>query len=377
MHKQKKTQMDRALEKSASALVKNVLGIKKGESVLIITNPSSDVLGISEAIYSATLKKGAKPVICIQPVKSQMDSMEKAVRKAIESEPDIVMSISEMKLGKDEDALQHPYIVDGKEYLHIFDAYMAMKKIRAVWMPGITKEIFRRTVDIDYKKMQEIASKLVVLFESAEKVKIQNAKGTDIEIGISGRKAKLDDGNYMLPGTGGNIPAGEVYISPAIGSTNGVVVFDGSISTHEGDVVVKSPVKVEFRDGYAKSIKGGSEAKLLVESIRRAKAKTRELEKEGKLDKEKANVYFRNTAHLGELGIGLNPNARITGNMLEDEKVYGTCHLAIGANYDEDAPAVNHYDCLVKKPTILVLKNGEWIEMMNNGNLNAKIFNKN
>ncbi len=221
MHKQKKTQMDRALEKSASALVKNVLGIKKGESVLIITNPSSDVLGISEAIYSATLKKGAKPVICIQPVKSQMDSMEKAVRKAIESEPDIVMSISEMKLGKDEDALQHPYIVDGKEYLHIFDAYMAMKKIRAVWMPGITKEIFRRTVDIDYKKMQEIASKLVVLFESAEKVKIQNAKGTDIEIGISGRKAKLDDGNYMLPGTGGNIPAGEVYISPAIGSTNG------------------------------------------------------------------------------------------------------------------------------------------------------------
>jgi leucyl aminopeptidase (aminopeptidase T) len=52
------------------------------------------------------------------------------------------------------------------------------------------------------------------------------------------------------------------------------------------------------------------------------------------------------------LGIGLNPAARISGNMLEDEKAFSTCHFAIGQNYDDDAPSLIHLDGLVKNPTI-------------------------
>jgi leucyl aminopeptidase (aminopeptidase T) len=75
------------------------------------------------------------------------------------------------------------------------------------------------------------------------------------------------------------------------------------------------------------------------------------LVKKGKSGEE-ALRYATNARNLGELGIGLNTEARITGNMLEDEKVYGTCHFAIGSNYDEDAPAMIHLDGLVKNPTI-------------------------
>lgn len=83
----------------------------------------------------------------------------------------------------------------------------------------------------------------------------------------------------------------------------------------------------------------------------------RELERGEKFDKNKAEVYLEITTHLGE--IGLNPLAVISRNMLENEKVYGTCHLAIGANYDEDAHSINnHYDCLIKNPTINVFRNG-------------------
>ncbi|MEM3397202.1 MAG: aminopeptidase [Thermoplasmata archaeon] len=358
---------EKKLKKSALAITKNVLDIKQDERVLIITNPSRDVLTISTAIYNSCLKTSAKPVICIQQRKTQVDFMEKIVRKAIETEPEVVMSISELKLGKDEEALVNPYIVNGKEYTNIFDAYMAMKKIRTIWTPGITREIFERAVDIDYAKMRSDAEKLAKMFEGAESVRIQSKNGTDVEIGIAGRKAKKDDGNYSTPGTGGNIPAGEVYLSPAIEKTNGIVVVDGSISTYWGDVVTERPVKVEFRDGFGEKITGGKDAKLLQKSIAITRNKVKEMEKNGKFDRDKAEIYMKNATHLGEIGIGLNHSAIISGNMLEDEKVYGTCHLAIGANYDEDAPALNHYDCLIKKPTICLLRKGEWIPIMKNG----------
>ncbi|MEM4293432.1 MAG: aminopeptidase [Thermoplasmata archaeon] len=366
---EKSKSSEKNLRRSALAIVKNVLGIRKGERVLIITNPSRDVLAISNALYEVSVERGARAVICIQPRKTQVEFMEKAVRKAIESEPDVVMSISEMKLGKDEEAIGKPFLVEGKEYTHIFDAYMAMKRIRTIWTPGITREIFERAVDINYRKMWKRAETLAGIFNGAKAVRIVSERGTDVEIGIEGRKPRKDDGNYLVPGTGGNIPAGEVYISPALEKTNGILVFDGSVSTYWGDVVVKEPVRVEFRDGFAERFTGGKEAKMLVRSIALTRRKVKELERAGKFGREKAEIYLKNATHLGEIGIGLNPSARISGNMLEDEKVYGTCHLAIGANYDEDAPALNHYDCLIKKPTIYVLRNGEWIEIMKNGNL--------
>ena len=69
---------------------------------------------------------------------------------------------------------------------------------------------------------------------------------------------------------------------------------------------------------------------------------------QGKKDEE------RNTRHLGELGIGLNPRARMSCNTLEDEKVGGTVHFAIGMNLEHDAHALIHLDCLVLSPDVYV-----------------------
>jgi len=83
---------------------------------------------------------------------------------------------------------------------------------------------------------------------------------------------------------------------------------------------------------------------------------------------ELALTYGTNARHLGEFGIGLNPAARIGGNMLEDEKVMGTIHFAIGANYDEDAPALIHLDGLVASPTVvLLMTSGEERVVMEQG----------
>jgi leucyl aminopeptidase (aminopeptidase T) len=81
----------------------------------------------------------------------------------------------------------------------------------------------------------------------------------------------------------------------------------------------------------------------------------RRLGREGSINADKVATYVRNARNLGELGIGLNPAAAIVGNMLEDEKAFRTCHFAIGANYDEDAPALIHLDGIVSDPTIIAV----------------------
>jgi hypothetical protein len=135
---------------------------------------------------------------------------------------------------------------------------------------------------------------------------------------------------------------------------NVVIAFDGSIVLNEGEIVIKRPIVAEVKDGYVSGISGGKEARLLRESIRAGEKKARESGRKGQIKLDLVEKYARNAWSIGELGIGLNRKAKIVANMLEDEKVYGTCHFAIGSNYDGDADALIHLDGLVKSPTIVV-----------------------
>ena len=162
----------------------------------------------------------------------------------------------------------------------------------------------------------------------------------------------FDDGDFTKPGTGGNIPAGEVFISPVVGKTEGTIVYDGSMTFSDGDSILETPITCVLKDGFVQKITGGEEAKRLLKTIDEAEERPYELENEGKLQKGQADIYKRNARNIGELGIGLNPAAQITGNMLEDEKAFHTCHFAIGENYDNDAPCLIHLDGVVRDPTI-------------------------
>ena len=123
----------------------------------------------------------------------------------------------------------------------------------------------------------------------------------------------------------------------------------------DGDSILETPITCKIENGYVTDIKGGAEARRLLKTITEAETRPFTLEKEKKLPAGQAAVYKRNARNIGELGIGLNPAAQITGNMLEDEKAFNTCHFAIGENYDNDAPALIHLDGVVRSPTITVI----------------------
>jgi len=344
---------DRQLRASADVAIREVLKVKEHERVLIVTNPTEEVYSISLALHDAAADVGASVTLAVQPVKGQLDFAEEAVVGMIKSEPDVLISMSAVKLGKDRKAIIEPYTVGGHRYDNTFHYLLhGVKKTRAFWSPGVTRDIFVRTVPINYQKLHADCTKVSQILDAAVEVLITNKNGTNCAIGLRNRLSKHDDGDFARPGTGGNLPAGETYISPELGTARGTIVFDGSISLHDGDAVIREAIRAEIEGGFVVAVAGGAEARRLEETIRLGEQNAVRFEADGKLPAGLGKLYQRNARNLGELGIGLNPKAEVIGNMLVDEKAARTCHIAIGSNYDEDAPALIHLDGLVSEPTI-------------------------
>jgi aminopeptidase len=342
------------LRRAARVAMDEVLRVKKNERVLIITNPGRDVRMISMALYDAASASGASPSLLFQPTKGQLDLAEDAVIEALRSEPDIALSISHSKLGKDRFGMKKNYKCGAKKYDHIFNYLLGCKKIRSFWSPSVTLDMFERTVPLEYPGLKADCRKLKRVFDKADGVRITTKLGTDLTLGLRGRKAFTDDGDFSKAGAGGNLPAGEMFISPQLGTGEGRLVFDGCISSDRGVILIKRPIEVRVSQNLVTRIEGGREARLLKATLSRASKMTRKFASEGRIPRKELPAYLRNIHNLGELGIGLNTKARIVGNMLEDEKVFRTCHIAIGSNYDDDAKALIHLDGLVKNPTIEV-----------------------
>jgi len=343
------------LSKAADVAVNEVLGVKKGEHILIITNPVKDVFRISQALYLASHNAGASPTLMIQPKKMTFDFAEPAIIEAIKSEPEIVISISAERMGKDKEGLANPYKgIGGKTYTHIFSQLLrGAKKIRAFWSPTVTIDMFTRTVPINYPALQKTTAEVAEAMNDAVRINVKTTLGTDITFGVRGRKALADDGDFKTPGKGGNLPCGEVFISPALGTASGTVVFDGSL-TLEKTLIIDEPVRVAVKEGFTTEIEGGKEARRLKAHVEKAETTPFKMARRGELAKVKAEAYAKNARNIGEFGIGLNPRAKIIGNVLEDEKVLGTVHFAIGSNYDQDALAFIHSDGIVKNPTVTI-----------------------
>ena len=340
------------LSAAAECAVREVLKVKEDESVLIVTNPDREVARISYALYDAVLLSGGRPVLIFQDHKSQLDYAEEAVLEAIGCEPDVCISMSSGKLGRDRKAELEPYTWEGKVYDHVFHYLLAAGKTRSFWSPGVTADMFAKTVPIDYTELKCKAAAIKVVLDESVTLEITNPLGTRFRTGIRGRKAFTDDGDFSSPGSGGNLPAGETFISPATGTAEGTIVFDGSITLHSGDCVIETPISVDVSGGFIGDIRGGDEAKQLLETITMAEDNALSMEEEGKLPPGRGRIYAANARNIGEVGIGLNPAVEITGNMLGDEKTARTCHIALGYNYDEDAPALIHLDGLISEPTI-------------------------
>ena len=147
-------------------------------------------------------------------------------------------------------------------------------------------------------------------------------------------------GDYTKPATGGNVPAGEVYAPPKTTGAQGRIVVDGSIRTRKGTVLVQQkPVVLTVEDSSVIKIEGGKEAKQLQETIKWAQNRAK---------------YPERVTKICEFGIGTNPGASFVGATIIDEKILGTCHLALGSNswFGGTNYSIIHLDHVLRDPTV-------------------------
>lgn len=305
------------LMKGAMIAVRDCMGVQPGERVLVVTDTGK--LSIAESFFLALHALGVDgTMILMTPRSHHAEEPPEEVRAALLS-CDVALLVTTMSL------------------THTKARMAATEKgARIASMPGITEDMMTvGAMTADYQKVSELSWKVTRILEEGSEVTITTERGTNLRMSIKGRKPGIppDDGLYREKGRWGNLPAGEAYIAPVEESVEGVAVIDGSMSPLG---VLSEPIRLEIHRGKVVRIEGGREAQELA----------RFLENLGD-----PNAYF-----VGELGIGTNEKARITGNILEDEKAFRTVHIALGMNLDMGGTidSKTHNDGIIVNPTVTV-----------------------
>lgn len=302
------------LDTASVIALRDCMAVKKNETVLVITDETKREIGYS--LFENAKSLGFKTLLLeMPPGKINGEEPPKQVAEMMQ-QFDVVL------------------IPTAKSVTHTDARRKASAKgVRVATFPGITKEIMIRGMNADYKAISKRSLKLKKILEQTKHVKITAPAGTDIEFDITGRKAIASKGLYHKKGEGGNLPTGETFNAPVEGTTNGIFVVDGSFA---GLGLIKNiNIRVEVKNGFATKITGGNAAKKLNVMLDKVGKKAR---------------------NIAEFGIGTNDSARLSGILLEDEKVMGTVHLALGNNVTMGG-SVNvpiHVDGVITKPTVYI-----------------------
>jgi len=312
--------------KGARIAVETCMKVKSDETVLIVTDTKK--LKMAETFAYAAASVGAKTVTTImEPTKHHGSEPPRPVAEAMKT-AEVVLIPTTMSLS------------------HTEARRAATKQgARIASMPSITEDMMSvGGLTADYKQVASLTDKLAALMGKAKTAKITTPSGTQLSMSIEKRPPLSDTGLYHRPSDWGNLPAGEVCLAPVEGTTNGTLVIDNMVDSAL-NLSITQPLQIKVKDGWARNFVGPNATNL--ESILKTADK---------------NAY-----NVAELGIGTNPKARIIGNVLEDEKVLGTVHIALGDNTSFAGGHTKsniHLDGILFQPTVkidkrLIMQNGK------------------
>lgn len=301
------------LRQAARVALTQCMGVSPGETLLVVTDERLREIGY--ALWEEARSLGAEAMI--------VEMIERA-RSGEEPPPAIagIMRLASVVLAPTSKSLSH---TAARREANAAGARIAT-------LPGITPDAMVRTLSADYSHIAELSTQVAAILSSGKVARVTSPSGTDVTMSLEGRAAHPDTGVYRLPGDFGNLPAGEAYIAPVEGTSNGVIVVDGAMA---GVGVLEEHVRMKVESGFVTEVSGGQAAAALECAI-------------SGLGKPARNI--------AELGVGTNDRAMITGRVLEDEKVLGTVHIAMGNNVSfggiVDVPS--HLDGIMLKPTLVV-----------------------
>ena len=311
------------LDQAVVTVVERCLCVRAGETVLVVADPESTAIG--EALLAAACAAGGDAVLTILPPNPARGTEPPAPVAAAFAAADVFIapcmpSLSHTSARKLACELGH----------------------RGATLPGVTADMLARLMSTDFDALADRCRAVADLLTEADDVHMTCPHGTDIRLDLSGRAGIADEGDLGAAGAFGNLPCGEGFVSPVGG--------DGTIATTSLGLagLTEEPVLLTVRDGRLVDAQhpGGAGREFLAM-----------LDAHGPLGR-----------NLAELGVGTNDRATLTGNVLEDEKILGTAHIAFGASAGIGGTVAVpvHLDVVVLEPSLWigatqVLDDGRWL----------------
>ncbi len=328
--------MDPRVRKLAKLMINYSLKLKKGQ--LIVISGEIEAKPLIQAAFEEALSVGANPFIeIVMP-----DAIEALLKKGSPAQIGYVTPMKKLEINKI-DAVLSIWAAQNLNYLSSVDPkrQAIMSKARGPYM----KRFFKREAEgsltwvgtqfptqadaqkaemslTDYenfvygaghlhladpskhwKKVATEQKRLARILNRIDKLHIRS-KTTDLKMCVKGRKWISCHGTE-------NFPDGEIFTSPIEDTAEGKISFSYP-ALHGGRTV--DDVSLEFKKGKVVAHKAARNLDYLT----------------AMLDIDKG------ARRVGEIAIGTNYQIKeSTGNTLFDEKIGGTCHLAVGASIPE------------------------------------------
>jgi len=298
------------LDSAVRTVVRQCMGVEPGEDVLVVCNPVTEEIGALMRIEAQG--DGADATLAVM---SERDSHAAEPPRAIAA----AMAAADVVLAPTIQSLSHTA------------ARRAATEagVRIGTLPGVTEEMLIRLMNGDLEEIRRRGRAIVAAMDAGSEVRITCGNGSDFSFSLVGRTGIVDGGELGSRGAFGNLPCGEGFIAPLEGTGDGTLVVDGSIA---GVGLVEEPTALTVRGGHlvdASGEKGAALMELLV-------------------------AHGEDGTNLAELGIGTNEEAILTGNVLEDEKILGSAHVAFGASaaIGGTVQVPVPLDCVLLEPTV-------------------------
>jgi aminopeptidase len=300
------------LDRAVRAVIEDCLAVKDGEDVVVVCNPATQSL--AERLRAGAESVGAEAVLTMMSEREQhgVEPPDSVAAAMLEADVLLVPTVQSL-------------------------SHTAARKAatdagaRAATLPGATEEMLARVMSADMDELRRRGNVLADLLTAGSEAHITSADGSDLTMNIEGRPGIADAGELGEPGAFGNLPCGEGFISPHDDSGSGKLVVDGVIASIG---IPDEPVELTVENGQLVGATGEMGEELMRQLTAAGPDGTR----------------------VAELGIGTNEKAILTGELLEDEKLLGTVHVAFGASagIGGEIQVPVHLDCVVMKPTLTI-----------------------
>ena len=341
----------------AKTVVDYSLGVLKGENVVI--SGSTEASEFIVALYKEIILRGAHPILRLNLPGLNPFFFKHANQEQIEKFPDhfdyIVknakrfISVYTSDNPKELTNVDSKKITQRQKIMHPISNYIVNErdKIRRCTVgfpcPAFAQEaemdlveyenfVFKSTLQ-DWKKLGKEMDKILNKFKKGKQIHLKG-DNVDLKFEIHGKKAIADKGEDNMPG-------GEIFMAPVKETVNGWIKFDYPAIEAGKEV---PDIFLRFENGKVIESTSSKNEDFLKEML----------------------ATDENASYLGEFGIGLNPTInKFTKNLLFDEKIHGTIHLALGLAYKENGggnDSAIHWDIVKDMKKAKIILDGKVIQ---------------